>query len=254
MPIVPVQPLKPYPTVGDVLQLARVIVLDASGPNGVAGDLLSSSQPFTLVLLNSAFERLQTELTNAGVESLTKEIVITNLSAISTPDPTVNTYLTWDGYFDGTTFNSVSGGAPALPQDLIQPLEVLERQSGSNSVFVRVTPIDGGLPEIRQGAALGYYEWRDDKIFFKGATTARDLRLRYASWQPALAIDDVIEIPIMRCNRAMAYLIASEWARSRGAAVADNLYAMAEMEIKAITNRTARRKASIPYRRRAYGY
>ena len=259
MPIVTPVPGDPYATVGEVLQLARVIVNDAFGPNGLDGDLLSNTQPYTPILLQSAWEQLQDELADAGVESLVKETIITAVPAVTMIDPSVTTYITWDGYFDGTVLQPIDVGIPVLPFDMIQPAAkgCWERVTGSGSAFTEVIPWDGGLPEGYQSDKLRWYEWRDDKLFFKGATQVLDLKLRYLAYRPELAADGTISndelVPIMRSKRAMAYLIGSEFARPRGAQVADNLYAMAEAEIAKLTRRTAHRKAAISYRRRAFG-
>lgn len=254
MTTVTVQPTKPYPTVGDVLQLARVIVNDAFGPNGVDGDLLSSSQPYTPVLLKSAWEQLQDELADAGVDSLVKEIIIPNFPAVYTTDPAVTVYIDWDGSWDGQTIYPVGDGNPALPYDLVITKSVWERPHGSGTSFTEVVPWDGGLPGGFQSERLRWYEWRNDKLWFKGATQAIDLKVSYLAYLPDLEYDNnAYEVPIMRSLRAMSYIVASEYARPRGAAVADNLYAMAEAEIAKIANRTARRKAVITYRRKPFG-
>lgn len=259
MPVVNPPSGDPYATVGEVLQLARVIVNDAFGPNGLAGDLLSNTQPYTPILLQSAWEQLQDELADAGVESLVKETILTAVPAVTAIDPSVTTYITWDGYFDGTTLQPIGVGIPVLPFDMIQPAArgVWERVTGSGSSFSEVTPWDSGLPEGYHSDKLRWYEWRDDKLFFKGATQILDLKLRYLAYRPELAasgtIDDNELVPIMRSKRAMAYLVASEFARPRGAAVADNLYAMAESEVEKLTRRTAHWKAAVSYRRKAFG-
>ncbi len=261
MPVAPTIPNQPYPTIGDVLHLARVIVNDAFGPNGVSGDLLSSSNATTVVLLNSAWGQLQDELADAAVETFTKEIILSPLPAVTTSDPSVSVYIAWDGYFDGAIWHNSGVGLPSLPYDMIQPAAqgVWERAYGSGAPYTIVTPNDAGLPEGYQTGKLRWYEWRDDKLFFKGATVSIELKLRYLAYRPDLGADNVLPIneavlvPVMRSKRAMAYLVASEFARLRGSEVADNLYAMAEAEIEKLTRRSSHRKASISYRRKAFG-
>lgn len=257
MPIAPQNEVKPYATVGEVLQLARVIVNDAFGPNGLDGDLLSNDQPTTKVLLNSAWDQVQEELVDSGVETFTKEIIFPSLPPVTQVDPSVSIYISWDGYFDGTNFIPNADGVPTMPFDMIQPLKAWERPTGSGSAFSEVVPTDGGLPEGWQTDKLRWFEWRDDRMNFKGATQAIDLKLRYAAYRQELWAggepDDNELIPLMRSKRAMAYLIGSEFARPRGAQIADNLYAMAESEIAKIARRTAQRKSFISYRRQAFG-
>lgn len=251
MPIVPAgNTTSPYQTIGDVMYMARVFVNDAFGPNGLQGDLLADANPATLILINSAWRSIQDSLADAGVEGLVRNVVLTGIPAAAVNDPSSETYLDWTQYYDG----AVSHPEINLPYDLIVPTFLWERPSGSSQVFTPVISVDGGLPEGFQAVKFNWYEWRGDKCYFKGATQALDLKVRYLAYYPDLDGKTQTQLPLMRIGRAMAYLIASEYARPRGAAAADNLYAMAEAEIKKTTSRTARRKASIQYRRQSYGY
>ncbi len=256
MPIIPAGPTAPYGTTGDVLQLARVYVNDAWGPNGVAGDILSSANPATAVLLNSAWRELQEELADSGVETLCGEALIPAIPAVALTDPSVQVYLNWVGYWNGA---GAINPTVVLPQDFIQPRGFMwERPTGSGQQFSKVEPVEK-LPEGYQASQLRWYEWRGDSLWFKGATQVVDLKIPYVSYLPDLAsvgsmpIPDTTQIPIMRASRALAYLIAAEYAAPRGSEQADSLHAKAMVEIAKITNRTARRKASITYRRRAFG-
>jgi hypothetical protein len=255
MPIIPAGPTAPYGTVGDVLQLARVYVNDAMGPNGIAGDILASPVPATAVLLNSAWRELQEELADSGVETLCGEALIPSIPSVALTDPSVQVYLNWVGYWNGA---GAINTAFVLPQDFIQPRGFLwERASGSATQFSPVHPVDK-LPEGYQTDQLRWYEWRGDSLWFKGATRTIDLKVPYVSYLPDLApagsaIAESTQVPIMRASRALAYLIAAEYAAPRGSEAADGLHAKGVVEIEKITNRTARRKASITYRRRAFG-
>lgn len=247
----------PYGTVGDVLQLARVLVNDAFGPNGIEGDILGNDQPGTPILVESAWEELQSEAADAGIETLVRTIVIPAFPVVYLNDPSVETWIDWTGCFDGNTFYDVKDDNPGLPYDLIVPIRVWERATGSGSEFTDVKNSDGGLPEGNQSDQLRWYEWRGDKLYFKGATIQRDLKVRYIAYLPRLVqdnkIDESVQVPIMRAWRAMAYLVATEFARPRGSQQADNLYALATTEIQKLANRTARRKATVSYRRKAFG-
>ena len=261
MPVVNDIPPQPYPNLGDVLQLARVLVNDAFGPNGIEGDILASSQPQTIVYVNSAWEQFQDELIESGVETFTKEVYLPSLPAVTLLDPSAYVYITWDGYFDGTTFQPIGDQVPVLPFDFIQPASegVWERVTGSAASFTQVIPWDAGLPQGYPLDKLRYYEWRDDKLYFKGATQATDLKLRYVAYRPEFAtdntgtVDETQLVPVMRSRRALAYFIASEYSRTRGADAADNLYAMGESEVAKIARRSSHRKAVVSYRRKSFG-
>ena len=253
MPNLPVATPAPYPTRGDILNLVRVICNDAATALGLSGDLLSDSQPYTDVYVQSAWHWLQDELADAGVERFSKEILITGLPAVTVVDPSIAVYMDWGGFYDGTTYNTQAAGAPVLPADLIVPSFVWERQSGANGIFTKVTMMDGGLPDGAPEEKLRYCEWRDDKLYFRGATGIVDIKLRYIELQPDIDTNPYTQVPVMRSKRAMAYAIASEWARTLGSPLADNFYAMAQSEMGKITLRTSRRKQAVTYRRRPFG-
>jgi hypothetical protein len=245
--IVPGSTLKPYDTVGTVLQYARVFTGDAA--RGLDGDLLSSAQPYTVALLNSAWRRLQDDLIDGGVETLIKEAIISSIPPVFSTDPSVSTFLTWDGYCDGQQLFP----NPNLPNDMVIPSCLWERPSGSNGSFDELKACDGGLPTGYPGASIGYWEWRDDKIFMKGATQVTDLKMRYVTYYPDLDIADITQVPVMRSARALGYLIAAEFSAGRGAVAAPQMEANAQREISRMTNRTSRRKAIVQYRRQAFG-
>ena len=256
MPTSTVNPTAPYPTVGEVLSLARVKVNDAFGPNGVAGDLLATNQPATPVIFKSAWRQLQATLADNGFDKLTKEAVVLALPAIYQIDPAARVYLDWNGYFNGQSYTQ--DGTICLPADLIVPRYVNERQNGSGNEFTEVTPWDGFVPEGYQSERLSWWLWEDDKLYFKGATVVTDLKLRYGSWLLDIDITgqnaNDQQVPIMWCDEALACLIAEKYSRPRGSVQADSLLAQADVEIQKMCNRTARRKAPITYRRRAFGY
>jgi hypothetical protein len=266
-PTLPPSNLQPYPTVGRVLSYARTYALDAAGPNGLSGDLLSASVATTAVYLNSAWERLQDDLIDAGVETLIKEVIIPGVPPAYSSDPSVSPWLTWDGYCDGQVMVETpplpSEQTPSLPNDLVIPSILWQRQTGSQMPFSEVPAKDGGLPQNTNNQLLRAWEWRDDKLFLTPFTSPLDLKLRYISYYPDLAdiaavtaetpLDETVQVPIMRCTRALAYLLAADFAGPRDGTAAESLGANAELEIKRITNRTARRKATVQYRRQAFG-
>lgn len=250
----PMTSAKPYDTVGDVLKYARVYSLDAT--DSLEGDLLASDKPYLLILLNSAWRRLQNDLADSGVETLVKEIIIPAVPPVFKVDPAINVFLTWDGFAasdNAADLGSAQVQIPALPNDMVLPSCIAERPAGSGSAFTAMTAIDGGLPLVNQSTQQRYWEWRDDKIFMKGATVPVDLWLRYVSYYPDLDIVPETQVPIMRAASALGYLMAAEYASSRGSVLADRLEANAKREIARMTNRTARRKAVVQYRRRAFG-
>lgn len=111
-------------------------------------------------LMNKAYRELQTKLNALGI-STAKEV-----SAVI--DVPVNTLRMGDAT------------APPLPTDLLYPISLEERQDGStsNDDWRDMDEVDVE-PSIAQGNMLIYWAWREDELKFIGATTIREIRIKY---------------------------------------------------------------------------
>jgi hypothetical protein len=247
MPNIPIPPAAPYETVEYVLQLARARINDME--QSVAGDLLSDTQPYTVPLLNGGWRRFQDTLANNGIEKLTKEIDLIGLPPVNNPgDPAMQVYMGWANSYDGVnTF-----ATPLLPQDMLLPLRLWERQTANLMDFIPMEQANDGLP-----ASMGhlswnrYWDWRNDSIWFPGATQSNDLRLRYVAYLPDLALAG--NVPVLKAASAVAFYLCAEFADARGSPLADAYWAKGDADVKKLIGRTARRKQGATYRRRAYG-
>ena len=237
----------PYDNAEYVLNLARSIVNDAS--QSLAGSILSDAQPYTLVMLNSCYRDLQRELTNRGVETFVKEAIVTGISAATTVDPSVQLYLSFSGFFDGTVVNAT----PVLPADLIMPIRVWERPSGmTSSPFRQMRPTNDGLPTISQSGAIRFWDWKGDTLYFPGATQSNDLRIRYWSFLADLATvnDSVLIFDAANC---LAHKLGKQFGSARGSPLAQYMAAEEQRYLQQIVARTARKKQRGQHRRRPYG-
>src|SRR5207253_1601752 len=133
-----------------------------------------------------AFRTLQRKLRLEGVTFPTKDnVILENLTSVIEVDSNVQVYVGYNGYFDGTTLHAT----PKLPSDLMQPKFLWEQTVGSGFPFQPMTTPNGQtLPSVSQGPYLGFWEWRNYKIYMVGATQIKNLRLRYRSGQPPLDI------------------------------------------------------------------
>lgn len=79
-----------------------------------------------------------------------------------------------------STILSVPSGTITLtlPSDLIEPQWLKERASGSSEAWVAVTESDWE-PDTLQQISLQYWTWREEEIKFLGATSNREVLLRY---------------------------------------------------------------------------
>jgi hypothetical protein len=232
----------PYDPASLILNIARSRLNRVST---VAGDVISVGKPFTQTYYNAAFRRLCEFLSNLGWLGFTKSVIIPAIPPTPVTDPAILCYLSWSGYFDGAVLHPT----PALPQDLIIPLECWERWSFQNARFgLMQNSVDGAWMES-QCKITQYLQWawRTDAIYFPGSQQTEDMKIRYA----AAPIDLVLNantpwylqpVPIVRCEDALSLFICAEVARARPDLGLDYLELTAEAEQKArlIYNRDTR--------------
>lgn len=248
-------PFSPYPVLDDVLNLARVRVNDAI--QSIGGDTLSDSQPFTQVMTNAAWLKLQQFLGNMGYSRNRKRVVLTGLPVVGSQDPASETILNWEYFFDGVSY-WIPPNTPVLPQDFIAPLRIGERQSvgyepvltQGNSSFSPLQLSPDGNPNPRKRPWNGWFDWRGDGIVMPGSLQSMDLELYYAAY-----LSDFITVgetpwyqqpvPIMRSQSALANYIAAEYANPRGDMDAAGFATAAEQDARLIFN-----NSDVPLRQR----
>ncbi len=209
-----------YDVVTQTLNVARVRL---NAVNKAAADLINVQSPWTQTYTNQAFRRLQEYLANKGTVRVTDEIIVTNLVARTSLDPADQAYIDWNGYWNGTVLDPTV----VLPQNLILPWKLAERQTGVDALFIDMAQILNGLPSIWVQQPLNrIWEWRSDRIYMPGANGPTDLRIRYHKY-----LDDFIEtnvgspsvltpwylqeVPIPRCTDAFSLFICAEVAAAR---------------------------------------
>lgn len=235
----------PYSTANDVLNLARSIVNDTA--LGLAGNLLSNTQPYTFEFLNQGYRKLQRSLVNNNVETFIKETQLLQVPAVIAPDPSVQIYISYTGTWDGSGMHA----NPVLPPDLMMPNRLWERQTNTAQVFIDMYPTNDGLPSRPQVAWLKQWDWLTDKLYMVGATQINDLRLRYIAFLPVL-IDGDSEVLIVDAKDALAYYTAEAYAEARGSVLTPSLGTKGDTYMKQIANRTSKRLQRGNHRRMPY--
>ena len=248
MPIIPPVTSAPYATGETCLQLVRTLLLDAG--ISLNGDILSDTSPFTMTLLEAAYEYTQDELANAGYEFPISETILLNVTPVpaAAQNPSTRVYIDYGGYFDGSNAN----GAPALPQDCLIPLVMAERTAGQPTRFLPMEQSQDGLPLRQQYAYMQQWDWRDDRIYMVGAVQALDLWLRYQQFFPQLTgPSDVIKI--FHGTNAVAYAMCCMYCEGRDAAALPSFNTKMERCIKQIVTRTTHKVQRKNVRRMPYG-
>lgn len=170
-----------YPSLETIMSNVRVYLNDwqrgatsTPGEGKITTDSPLAS-PQTIPALSSSIRELYRELRNVGEPRLIRDNVQANLPANSVTGPTIQTYLSFGGYWDGGVLNP----SPVLPPDMIRPVELWEQQTGNQLPFVPMKQPQFGLPSRNQTFALGDWEWREDKLNFLGALCPITIRMRY---------------------------------------------------------------------------
>jgi hypothetical protein len=245
MPIVTLPVGSPFPTVGDVMNLARVRVNDVM--NDLSGDLLANSSPEAQPILNASWRWLQGKAATAGVETDIRKVVIQSFPVRASDDVANEASISWTGASDGV----YSFTQPALPSDMIIPLSLHRRPSyPPNSEFVLMEQATSGMPGYID---TNIYDWHDNAINFFAETYVQDFRLRYAAMRPSLDITlPLSTVPMMMCENCLAERIAFEFTRKRGGTESATLELGADNAFEIIAQRTSRRKQRQTIRRKPY--
>src|ERR1700731_661321 len=123
-------PLAPYDIVIVPLNVARARLndrIESLAPLG--GQLLDNTQPFTQQVVNTAWRTLQEFLGDLGYAILRNETIFTNVPAAGSSDPALQAWMSYSGFFDGVNFSF----SPFLPPDMMAPLDLWERPTGTQN-------------------------------------------------------------------------------------------------------------------------
>lgn len=229
-------PSTAYNTNAEIYDLARAHLGDRKA-NVFTNAVLT---PF----LQAAYRKLQRYLANTGQETFITDEALLVVAALANADASAQASIT-----DAT--------APPnqLPIDLICPLRVWERPSGSADNFIEVVDGTGrgGLPSYLQGQRLQMWEWRSDGIYFPGALQDVQIRVRYLAQLSANSGDANGQTLIRNAIDAIALYTAYYGARARGAKNTPTLLSDAQdaaFDLRLMATRRDQRKGR---RRRPYG-
>lgn len=253
-----------YPTIESIFNATRVIINDAfAGATSTQGEgrVFIDTWPPTITHLNLAIDQFKRDLENSGVTTNRTETFYTSLPAINgplgsgVPDPSVQLYLGFAGYWDGSSVLA----SPTLPSDLVAPLEVWTRISGTGLTYGKIDPAPDGLPSIYQDYTIGNYEWRGDKIYFNGSVVQQDMRLRYeAGLTPILTtlsptLFPTTTVGFLEATQPLALYTAYVFIKSKNPAAAPGILADYTQATAKIANRYVKMKQRTPHERQAFG-
>lgn len=238
--------VSPYPTAEDVLEAARVMSNDAT--MSIDGDILSDDQPYTFPMLNLCFEELQKRLVRGGMNTYSKTGIVTGLTAVDSSDPTTQVILMYSGYYDGANL----AANPTLPDDLIVPLEIWERQTASISQWYKMGQVSDAITTTGQTGRFSEWNWETDQLFLPGATQSNDLKMKYLAFAPRITGPDSF-VFVVGCKVALAALIGEMASAARGGSQAAAYYkAKADAEIALLLAPYARKEQYASFQRKPF--
>jgi hypothetical protein len=205
--------LEGAPSLQSICDLYRSIVNDTF--DGGAGQINTDTAPWMLPFLNSAIRDLYSDLRIVGdMRVIVDNAIISGIPPIPAANPTVQVALAYQGYFNGSTWNS----SYLLPPDLMWLMKVWQRPSNVGATFFPMTPAPAGLSGVYQGYGLGQYEMRgNNELWFNGALLATDIRLRYMAAYPDITGDDIdfsnTYVPIQDSTNAIAHKMVANYAQ-----------------------------------------
>lgn len=242
----PVLPSSAYVSVETVANLIRVIANDAI--YSAAGEILTDVSTLLFPLMNDSLEWLENELNNSGVESFRKETILTNVTAVGIVDPGVQINISDTGYFDGATNHAL----PQVPTDLLNPIFMWERTTGSTENWVEMEERADGLPSMVQSTRLKMWEWRGDALVMPGALQSEDLRLRYQG-SHAIFVAPTDALLLRGGNGTIAYKTVSTYLVTKNPEASQLAKLEADDRVSQLTTRSARTKQRELVTRASYG-
>lgn len=145
-------------------------------------------------------------------------------------------------------------GSPALPDDLIDIVEVYERTAGSTNDFMMMKPTRF-LPKTSVITAyLEMFAWQGQVIKFLGSTSDIEVKIDYVANTLSRIINENTEIYLNNCINALSFRTAALAALYIGEnkTRSDDLNAEAQRCVDIMENIAIKNQQSMPVRRRPF--
>ncbi len=232
----PVVSSSAYNTAGQITTLVRSLLNDAQGNLFTDGLLI----PY----LNAAYRKVQRALANVGAGTFIVDNVTVIVAAVAAADASAQ-----------VSISDATAPPNQLPTDLLRPVKLWERPSGSTQNFIEMVDLTdhGGLPSRPQGMTLDVWEWRADGLYFLGATQDTQVRIRYEKAYPDLS-DATSVVLIRNAQEPLAFITAALASMARGSPLAEKWDAAGLDALEDLISSAARREQQTVRRRRPYSW
>jgi hypothetical protein len=214
--------------------LASTVMLEAGAMlNDPA--LITYSYAVQLPYLRLAMQELQSKLLENGVSVLDTKTATLALTAV-------------------TSVSITSATDPALPADLLLPICLEERQTGTSNLFSPMFEREA-VPERPQGLCLTDWCWEEDGIKLVGALVDTDVRVTYQKSLTAITASGdpitVLGAQLFLSTRTAAWIARIIGRNDERAAV---LESAAERELQSLLRSRIKEAQDVPVRRLPYGF
>jgi len=146
------------------------------------------------------------------------------------------------------------GDGSGLPSDFVSPIELEERSLNSSELFQSMKQLDWE-PNAHQGPSLHVWNFREEEIKFLGATSDREIRLKYykgltriTSLSTPIPVIGAVTFLAARTAAIAAYVIGENGPRSEA------LNGDAGMALHELLAMHVKQRQSLPIRRRVNRY
>jgi len=225
--------LEGAPSLQSICDLFRSVINDTFS-NG-AGQIATDDAPFMKPFLNSAIRDLYSDLRIINDLAVIRDnFIINNIPALAVANPETQVALTYQGYFDGSTWNPNF----LLPPDLKNLMKVWQRPSNTGATFFPMHIAPAGLCGVYQGSGMGQYEVRgNNELWFNGAMLETDIRLRYQAIFPDIVGDEIdfddTYVPIQDCTNAVAFKMVAYYCQR----LSPDQFSLAESQAQKFTKK-----------------
>jgi len=255
-----------FPNIKTITDLVRSDVRDdMAGATDTLGEgqILVNDMSLSVTmsnLFNSAVRELTRKLRIVNAPMLIADnYILKNIPPMNGPmgfqvaDPSVQVYVGFNGYYDGTEWNQNW----RLPQGCYQVMRCWERQNASNNIFCDMGEPANGLQGVYQTCGWGRWEWRQNMVCLPGSLDYRDLRLRYRMILNSLFVSNAdpatTYLPIMGCEEAVARIIDRLYAARQGGSVYEMRKAESDAAVYDMLNGEVMNKQGQNYHTNAFG-
>lgn len=190
----------------------------------IGGQVVGNTQSFSQQVCNDAWRKMQGKLADLRYSGLQTETLFTAVGPTGSNDPATQANINYANYFDGLNPQPV----PVLPQNLIRPYALTERQNGSGTLFTEMDPLLYSLPRVPKANWNRQWLWRNNAIYLPGALVSTDISMLYAQ-----LLSDFVDVtnpltnqvvgpwfiqpvPILNCLDSLADYICREISVARG--------------------------------------